>query len=162
MTISSLLMYMLNNIGQALFTMTLFKMPILIMFLHFLADFVFQSNKMAQGKSSSWKWLLAHVGTYGLIFFVGLYFFVSFKFLLYYVGINVLLHLYIDSKTSKITKRLWAEKKVHEFFVAIGFDQFLHYLCLYLTWMFKSNIIFSVQFLGYLILRMISAVFGVF
>lgn len=36
----------------------------------------------------------------------------------------------------KIIKRngsLWEQKKVHEFFVSIGFDQLLHYIQLILT-----------------------------
>ena len=147
MTIVSIFLSLLYWIKVTFFTMTLFKMPVLILFLHFLADFVFQSNKMAQNKSVSRKWLLAHVGTYGLILFLGLYFFVSFKFLLYYVGINMLLHYMIDAETSKITKKLWAEKKIGEFFVMIGWDQFLHYFFLYLTWVMKERIWYLVGLL---------------
>ncbi len=140
MTIVSIFLTFCYWFKATFLTMTLFKMPVLILFLHWLADFVFQSHKMAQNKSTSRKWLLAHALTYGLVMFLGLYFFVSFKFLLYYVGINMLLHYMIDSQTSKITKRLWAEGKVHEFFVMIGWDQFLHYFFLYLTWVMKERI----------------------
>ncbi|MBK7667980.1 MAG: DUF3307 domain-containing protein [Sphingobacteriaceae bacterium] len=40
---------------------------LIILTVHFLADFVFQSSKMATGKSKSLKWLSIHVGVYGLI-----------------------------------------------------------------------------------------------
>ena len=147
MTFTALVLTFLYWFKATFLTMTLAKLPVYIMFLHWLADFVFQSNDMAQNKSTSRKWLLYHVLTYGLIFFIGLYFFVSFKFLIYYVPINILLHYLIDSETSKITKRLWAEGKVHAFFVMIGFDQFLHFLCLYLTWVMKGRILYLLSLL---------------
>ena len=140
MTILSLFLTLMYWFKATFLTMTLFKLPVFILFLHWLADFVFQSSKMTENKSVSRKWLLAHVGTYGLIFFFGLYFFVSFKFLLYYVGINMLLHYIIDAETSKITRKFWNQGKVHEFFVMIGWDQFLHYFFLYLTWIMKERI----------------------
>ena len=113
-----------------------------IMFLHFLGDFVFQTDKMAQGKAHSLKWLLFHILTYGSILLIGLgthsyysimYFPEVLSGILAYVASNVGLHMLIDFFTSKITSYYWAKKKTHEFFVVIGLDQFLHFLCLYLT-----------------------------
>ena len=43
-----------------------------IMFLHWLADFVFQTDEMAKNKSTSWKWLFAHIAMYTSVLFVGL------------------------------------------------------------------------------------------
>ena len=117
---------------------------ILIIFVvHFLADFVFQSSKMATGKSKSLKWLSIHVGVYGLVslisaFIVGVY---LENLLLGFAwwAINIGLHFIIDFITSKITSRLWEEKKMRQFFVMIGFDQLLHNLCLMSTYAFMMD-----------------------
>lgn len=95
--------------------------------LHFLADFVFQSNKMAQNKSSSNFWLGAHVLVYTLFMFpIGIIFAI----------VNGILHFTTDYFTSRLSKRMWNEKKVHEFFVVIGFDQMVHMISLVLTYYF--------------------------
>jgi len=115
-------------------------------FLHWLADFVFQSDAMAKNKSTSWKWLAAHVITYSCVMFVGLclpaviytwgridsFLFLQFVFIAYCV-VNGLLHAAIDAVTSRITSKLWKDGKVHAFFVVIGIDQFLHLACLIWT-----------------------------
>jgi hypothetical protein len=49
-------------------------------------------------------------------------------------GITFVAHTATDYVTSRINARLWEEKKVHWFFVSIGFDQFLHYTQLLLTY----------------------------
>lgn len=93
--------------------------------MHFVADFVFQSDWMATNKSKNIKALLAHTSTYAVCFW-----FVGIKFVL----ITFVLHTLVDAITSQITSRLWAQKKVHLFFVTIGFDQLLHAYQLILTW----------------------------
>lgn len=50
-----------------------------------------------------------------------------------YIGINALAHLVIDYFTSKGTAYLYKKGDVHNFFVVIGFDQFLHAATLILT-----------------------------
>ncbi len=98
---------------------------ILICFIHFVADFILQSNKMIQEKSHSIKWLTLHCATYMLpwLFFGPLY-----------AVINGALHELIDFNTSKMTHYLWDKKEIHWFFVVIGFDQFLHISSLLLTY----------------------------
>lgn len=95
-----------------------------IIWLHWLGDFVFQTDKMAINKSGSWKWLGAHVSTYAL-------------FLLPYgVGfalINAVMHALTDAITARVTKLLWAKGDRHNFFVVIGLDQAIHLTTLFYT-----------------------------
>jgi hypothetical protein len=39
---------------------------------------------------------------------------------------NAAAHCVTDYVTSRITRRLWAQKRVHDFFVVIGLDQAIH------------------------------------
>ena len=119
---------------------------LLIFVVHFLADFVFQSSKMATGKSKSLKWLSIHVGVYGLVSLITAVF-ISAKFGNYVYGfswwiLNVALHFAVDYVTSKLTSRLWEQKNMRLFFVMIGFDQLLHNLCLMGTYyLLKSDLL---------------------
>lgn len=118
---------------------------LVIVVVHFLGDFVFQSSKMATGKSKSLKWLSIHVGVYALIslisFFVLGNFYGSFLVGFYWWITNVLLHFIVDFFTSKITSRFWEQKNMRFFFVMIGFDQLIHSLCLISTFFVFKDII---------------------
>ena len=97
---------------------------VLLLFLHFIGDFVLQSHEMACNKAKSIKWLSYHVLVYSLCFLpFGIRFFL-FMFTTHYV---------IDYFTSRMTSKLWKEERIHDFFVVIGFDQFLHMVCLMLA-----------------------------
>jgi hypothetical protein len=117
-------------------------------FLHWLADFVFQTDEMAKNKSTSWKWLAAHILTYGSVLFTGLYIVAlanctapfEIMTMLVMAGLvgaytlaNMILHMAIDAVTSRITSKLYKDGKTHQFFVVIGIDQFLHLACLIWT-----------------------------
>lgn len=112
-------------------------------FAHWIADFVFQTDWMAQNKSKSNKPLLVHIVTYSLILGIVLLpsSFFSFNLdLLYFIILNGVLHFLIDWNTSRITSRLHKQGKLGSstvpnfgFFSIIGLDQFLHMVCLLLT-----------------------------
>lgn len=108
---------------------------ILILFTHFVADFIFQTKKQAIGKSKS-NWLLtAHVGTYG----VGLALFTQLWIgstlpTLYWILCNMFLHWLTDFITGRINSHLWSKGMENWFFVGIGADQFIHHACLLLTY----------------------------
>lgn len=118
------------------------QVSIVMLFVHWLADFKFQSNYMALGKSKAWKPLLLHTSVYSACFLPW-----GIKFAL----VTFLLHTLVDYYTSRITSKLWFielgqqyatnlfdwakvdARKRHWFFTTIGFDQWLHALCLAIT-----------------------------
>lgn len=116
------------------------KLLIVICFIHFLADFVFQTDWMAKNKSKSWKALCLHITEYTGVLFGCLW---SSAFLFAWLGrweltsdlarqiaafgvINGVAHFGIDAVTSRITSHYWQQQRAHAFFVVVGFDQFLH------------------------------------
>lgn len=101
------------------------EIVLLLIWLHFVSDFILQSDKMAKIKSKSNKWLLLHVVAYSIPFLIFGWFFAL---------INCLAHFVIDYITSRITSKLYADGKVHWFFVVIGFDQALHLTTLIVTY----------------------------
>lgn len=111
---------------------------ITILLLHFIADFIFQTNKMAINKSRSIKWLSIHAGVYTFVIYIGLILgniigWIPDINLLLYAVVNGLLHWIIDFCTSKLNAYLYKKELRHWFFVGIGLDQFIHSLCLIKT-----------------------------
>lgn len=117
---------------------------IYILSVHFVSDFIMQSDEMAKGKSTSIKWLTLHILSYlkgficsAIIFYVTITLIwgriASPLLILGYCFVNAILHWVTDYFTSKETSRLWAELKVHQFFIMIGLDQLIHATCLILT-----------------------------
>lgn len=109
---------------------------IYILFLHFVGDFVCQTNEQAKNKSKDNWALTEHVVNYYIVFILGLLFSNN-PFLGVFLIINTVSHFIIDYFTSRLnTKLLVAARKndnYHNFFVSIGFDQFLHTGILILT-----------------------------
>jgi hypothetical protein len=108
--------------------------------LHFVGDFVCQSDRMAKGKSTNWLILLEHVMTYYLVIGVG---FILFKWVFYpnmgsltvFLLVNLVAHFVTDFFTSRWTTKLYLQGKRHWFFVVIGLDQLIHILTL--MWTYK-------------------------
>lgn len=116
---------------------------IIIIFIHWVADFLFQTSKMALNKSKDNRWLLLHVFTYTIVFAViGLNILDSDQYLglLMFCGVTFIAHFIQDYITSRWTSSLYAEKKFYgvfpTFFKVIGLDQFLHYVQLILCYKF--------------------------
>ena len=104
---------------------------------HFVADFVLQSDWMAQNKSKRWDVLAAHVGVYTLAFLPAvLYWWGNSPTALHFLVVTFVLHFVTDAITSRVNSCLWAAKRVHAFFVGIGVDQLSHAYALAATyWM---------------------------
>ncbi len=99
---------------------------IIIFFLHFIADFGLQTRKMAENKSHSIKYLTLHVLTYCIPFFILV---AGFGWTMEFVWFIVWLfstHWITDYITSKFTANFWRRKRIKDFFLMIGFDQFIH------------------------------------
>lgn len=106
-------------------TSTLILLIIIYLF-HFVGDFVFQTRKMANNKSKSIKFLTLHVLTYCIPFLLLLGGFADKMEFVWFIVWLFGTHWITDFFTSKVTSYMWKEKRVHDFFVVIGFDQFIH------------------------------------
>jgi protein-S-isoprenylcysteine O-methyltransferase Ste14 len=112
---------------------------------HLIGDFFLQTDAMAKNKSSSSLALSQHVlvytatvGTVMLAFLAFARITVSFEAFMLWVVLNGCLHWVTDYFTSRINKKLWAAGDVHNFFVGVGCDQLIHYVCL-----ISSTILFN-------------------
>lgn len=118
---------------------------LVILTVHWFADFVCQTNWQSRNKSKSWRALTQHVLTYGAVLAVGSVFLLPAggstdpavqKALLQFIGLNTVLHFATDSVTSRMTASLYAKQDWHNFFVVVGFDQLIHQVTLGLTMMY--------------------------
>lgn len=94
-------------------------LPLSLVFVHFVADFVFQNDWMALNKSRRMLPLLAHTTVYAAFFL---------PFGWQFAAVTWLAHTVQDFITSRGARRLYEAKENHWFFVLIGFDQVLHYV----------------------------------
>lgn len=104
-----------------------------ILIIHWIADFVLQTDQQAKNKSKdSWA-LMAHTSIYSLIWLIPTYFVLSFNCFTF-VLITFIAHTITDYFTSRLNTYLHKKGDIHNFFVSVGFDQILHYVQLILTY----------------------------
>lgn len=107
---------------------------LLIMLIHFLADFGLQTHEQAVHKSSSNKQLVYHTLVYSLVWLVASYaMFGSITSAWFFAIITFVAHTITDYVTSRIGKPYWEKGDYHNGFVVVSFDQILHYIQLFLT-----------------------------
>lgn len=110
-----------------------------LIFIHWVADFFCQTEKMATNKSKNNFWLSAHIFTYTTITvacWLLLFFMTSWLVLPWVTCMHMFIYIFLmhwitDYITSRITSSLYAKQDYHNFFVVIGFDQVLHYIQLF-------------------------------
>lgn len=91
---------------------------IAVLIVHWVADFILQTDRQALNKSKSNKWLTCHIATYTSVMAVAF----GFKFGL----VNGLLHWITDYGTSRASSIYWARGQRKNFFIVIGLDQLMH------------------------------------
>ena len=101
-----------------------------VIFTHWVADFILQTDWQAKNKSTNNIALLRHVSTYTICLAI---FSLLYKFSFEWIILNGVLHFVTDYITSRINSALWKKGDVHNFFVMVGFDQLIHYGCLFGT-----------------------------
>jgi hypothetical protein len=116
---------------------------ILIVVMHWVADFIFQAEEWSLGKSKTWAPLLKHTVTYSILWYFPVVVMTSEWVLAFaFVGITFIAHTITDYFTSRIVSKKFAKgyygSPIPNFgaFSTIGFDQVLHYVQLIVTWYF--------------------------
>ena len=102
-----------------------------LVWIHFVADFIMQSDRVALNKSKSNLVLLQHVAIYGIFFL---------PFGLLFALVNAGLHFVTDYCTSRATSKLWQNNQRHWFFVVIGLDQAIHMTCLFVSYVMLGDL----------------------
>jgi len=115
-----------------------FQMIMTVIAMHWIGDFVLQTDWQAKNKSKNNYALLLHVTTYTVCLFICSIFFLANQLTLHDIKIwelwaigNGIIHFGVDYVTSRINTYLWNKGRVHDFFVMVGFDQLIHYGCLF-------------------------------
>ena len=116
----------------------------LVLIIHFVADFIVQTDWQAKNKSINNNALAQHVFSYSLCWLVPMFFvfwFGPYNLLgaivmsILFSSITFTAHFATDYITSRINSKLWKAGNTHMFFVSVGFDQILHYTQLFFTYL---------------------------
>lgn len=114
-----------------------------IIIVHYIADFVLQTNWQAINKSKNIFALLIHTMNYSSVFiYLGILVIPIFDLHhnLYLFGvITFVFHTITDYFTSKWSSYLYQKGQRHNFFLVVGFDQVLHYIQLFTTYYILTN-----------------------
>ena len=109
---------------------------IVILFAHFVGDFIMQTDQIAQNKGKSNLVLSLHVLTYMLPVMCAGFIIKGFDAnVMVWMTTNGIAHFIQDYFTVRLNKVL-KEKSNHWFFVGIGADQFFHYWILLATYQY--------------------------
>lgn len=115
----------------------LLKLFVSLLIIHWVSDFILQTDSQAKGKSTSLKCLLSHTSVYSIAWFYSILLLDPEHrpmLALSFAAITFLCHTLTDFFTSKIVRYFFTKGDTHNGFVVIGFDQILHYVQLFLTY----------------------------
>jgi len=131
-----------------------------IIFIHWVADFIFQDEEWAVNKSKSFKALIKHTYTYSLVWVYAFSFFAIWgnhfggmtpkqlgwsPYMFFFPFITFVIHTITDYFTSKIVSKKFSNNHygsaIPNFgaFSIIGLDQVLHYIQLFTTYYLLQN-----------------------
>jgi len=112
---------------------------LLLVWIHFVADFVFQADKVAIAKSKDSAILTTHVAIYITPFIPFAWWFMADVYVAaMWLLVNFCAHWVTDYVSSRLTTRLYQSGERHWFFVVIGADQALHFTALFATFAWLS------------------------
>jgi hypothetical protein len=122
----------------------MYKEVTLLLFAHWVGDYVLQTNEMAYYKGRSLRWLTIHVAVYSIP--IGAAAFILFRpgVILQFCDINFALHWATDFITSRLAYHYKETPRIY--YPIIGFDQFIHGACLILTANYVHSLTGSFQF----------------
>ncbi len=111
---------------------------LLILIIHWIADFLLQTDYMASNKSHSMRALLMHVVVYTIattvLWRVAGIVAPDAKSIAIVVVLTFVAHTATDFVTSRANAGFWRRQAWRPFFNMVGFDQLLHYGQLFGTW----------------------------
>lgn len=113
-----------------------------IFIVHWIADYLLQRGEWAIQKSSDMNALLKHTITYSVVWLIPMIPLLGFINALWFCYLTWVIHTLTDFATSPKVKRMFEEEKYYTdlpnqgVFSMMGFDQVLHYLQLYGTFLF--------------------------
>lgn len=107
---------------------------LVLLFGHWLADFVFQPDWMAKGKRVSRLILAIHAARIFMGMALTALVVVAIRHNTHFpawgpvefAATNGVAHFAIDYVTVRVGYRYWTKERMHGFFTTLGFDQFLH------------------------------------
>ena len=105
---------------------------IILLFFHWIGDYLLQTNRMAKLKSERIDWLTFHALAYSVALSAGALFLFPWKIALGFIALNASLHWVTDFVTSRASSYFKNNPRI--FYPIIGFDQFLHAAALILSY----------------------------
>lgn len=119
---------------------------ILIIVIHFFADFVCQTHEMAINKSKDNYWLSAHVRVYTLVSFLVWDFCILQPSIEYHLNDYLVFLIFVfgthwitDYITSRFSGKYFGSGDYHNGFVVVGLNQVLHYIQLFFIYNYITH-----------------------
>lgn len=112
-----------------------------VLFFHWFADFLLQTPEQSKLKSKSIKVLLTHTFVYSYVMCAAIQVLIGFNVFgaqselasVYFFISMFITHTLIDFISSRITTKQHETNNMTHFFDVIGFDQFLHFLTIFVS-----------------------------
>lgn len=110
-----------------------FQLIMSVLVVHWVGDFVFQTEWQVRNKAKCLYALLSHTGMYALVITAFAFFVLPPVLALAWAILNWFLHFLTDVVVSRCTKYFWNKRQYQNLILTIGVDQIIHYACLFGT-----------------------------